>query len=276
MMRAVRRLCSSAAPGSTHPRYPGSTYGAASRNAAGPVTPAGAGPSFVSRHRHTATTAAVATIATVVETAGNPTRGNKAQTDPRLTCFAACSSGPNATVPPAAMYAATTVAAIAPAKIAARRKPLRRQVQIARPAPARAPVALIVAAAPVANPEVRSFPRSTSRIAPRMPSPISASLRPPLTTSNPMTGWSPSHAIAAGERVRRHTSTSAPATANAAVAWYRNLVRAAESPASGATAAEDTVNVGPYTEPVCNQAGETYRSIGSWGYSSGTCRYGLA
>ena len=76
--------------------------------------------------------------------------------------------------------------------------------------------------------------------------------------------------------MRRHTSTSAPATANAAVAWYRSLVRVAESPARGATPAENATNVGPYTEPVCSQAGETNRSIGSFGYSSGTCRYGLA
>ena len=82
------------------------------------------------------------------------------------------------------MYAPTTVTAVTAAKSsAARRRPLRRQVQTARPAPASTPVALIVVTAAVTSPEARSFSPLHQQIAPRMPSPIRASLRPPLTSS---------------------------------------------------------------------------------------------
>src|ERR687897_1391100 len=89
-------------------------------------------------------------------------------------------------------------------------------------------------------------------------------------------GFSPINATAAGARVRLATSNAARNTDSTASVWNHTRVDRRCVSVTETTPAEMPFHSGPYTEAVFCHVGLTRRIARSFGYSTGTCRYGLA
>jgi hypothetical protein len=70
-------------------------------------------------------------------------------------------------------------------------------------------------------------------------------LWPSFTTAVTTTGFSPTQTSASVRRVRRHSTTSAPATASASSAWNASRFGSGSDPVAPVATAEIAVNAGP-------------------------------